>query len=800
MDDELQTVILGAALFGHPGAVRTAEAFDLFGQFDQGQLDQGSFKADVLLKKFPGTNSPIAMNDPTLFKRQVSSCLRKTSAQIGDIVFTANRDNLLHFCTIGRARHEILEHLLGQHKMDPNCTNSLGQTPLMLACRSGIASNVTMLLRHGATANTRDHVGCNPLHHFVSSQSLGSEFENVAADLVQHGADVNGLCTGATLSKGVPMMGSPMHIAVMSNNLVAVRALLQLGASPTLPTSDKIHLAFTPVELAASRALPDILKALLDAAPNYDYNKMRPDDGNTLLAMAIGADLTDQLKLHGSKFSESITRTVDILLPRTTAPLLNRWEQPLLPCAVMSGKAHLVRHLISSGIVGQDEINKEWRGDTPLNIAIQRRHREIFTLLLDHGADATAPKSLYWCARERGLNLSYAQRLLSQRNKSSPFIIYTAITHRNFALANLLLQENYSLNDRLSFGEVPCTVFSQILCDGPDLDILDYVLELEGDQKGDLGIHKAYRGCILHAMSESLVNSHDSLATRQIFHRVLKKHSDSSLVNFAGKGRKAHPMGVPLHCAVANANVEAVQELVLVGAKTGLHNPQGETPIELVEAMILSCTGSHTTPAHRAKRLKDIYFLLKQASQTEDPAKSIGQENPEPEDIPGEVENKYATLLRSGKTFEEVNSVFEQDIIKSKYCWEQVRKAQLMHVSASPRTQEDLFLCARFYEYLLSAVDEDLPALANGDPFPDREWKIIDDWFKAIGKPFSKEEVWILRQKTEDHPKIKEWLGKEFSWASELFMADQWAEKLCRYSPWRSETSAVSDRLAGLSV
>ena len=164
------------------------------------------------------------------------------------------------------------------------------------------------------------------------------------------------------------------------------------------------------------------------------------------------------------------------------------------------------------------------------------------------------------------------------------------------------------------------------------------------------------------------------------------------------------------------------------------------------------------------------------------------------------MENKYATLLRSGKSLEEVNSVFEQDIVKSKYCWEQVRKAQLMHVSASPRTQEDLLLCARFYEYLLSAVDEDLPALANGDPFPDREWKIIDDWFKAIGKPFSKEEVWMLRQKTEDHPKIKEWLGKEFSWASELFMADQWAEKLCRYSPWRSETSTVSDRLAGLSV
>jgi hypothetical protein len=366
-------------------------------------------------------------------------------------------------------------------------------------------------------------VGRNPLHYFVSRQPLDSEFENVAADLVQHGTDVNGLCTSATMSKGVPTMGSPMHIAVISNNLVAVRALLQLGASPTLPTSDEIHSAFTPIELAAGRAFPDILKALLDAAPNYDCNKMRLDDGNTLLAMAIGANPTDQLKLHGSKFSESIARTVDILLPRTTAPLLNRWEQPLLPCAVMSGKAHLVRHLISSGIVGQEEINKKWRGDTPLNIAIKRRHRKIFTLLLDHGADATAPESLYWCARERDLDLSFAQRLLSQGKKSSPFILYTAITHRNLALADLLLQENSSLNDHLSFEEVPCTVFSQILCDGPDLDILDYVLELEGDQKGDFGIRKAYRGCILHAMSESWVNSHDSLATRQIFHRVLKK-------------------------------------------------------------------------------------------------------------------------------------------------------------------------------------------------------------------------------------------------------------------------------------
>jgi hypothetical protein len=48
MDGELQTVMLLAALFGYPGAVRTAEAFDLFDQFDQGRLDQGSFEADVL--------------------------------------------------------------------------------------------------------------------------------------------------------------------------------------------------------------------------------------------------------------------------------------------------------------------------------------------------------------------------------------------------------------------------------------------------------------------------------------------------------------------------------------------------------------------------------------------------------------------------------------------------------------------------------------------------------------------------------------------------------------------------------
>lgn len=133
--------------------------------------------------------------------------------------------------------------------------------------------------------------------------------------------------------------------------------------------------------------------------------------------------------------------------------------------------------------------------------------------------------------------------------------------------------------------------------------------------------------------------------------------------------------------------------------------------------------------------------------------------------------------------------MFEEDIVKSKYCWEQVRKAQLLHVSAEVRTQEDLFLCARFHEYLLSAADEDLPALANGGPFPDREWKPLTDFLQAIRKPMTEEEVLLLRKKTEDHPKIEEWLGKEFHWASELFMADQWAEKLCRYSPWRSSMS-----------
>jgi ankyrin repeat protein len=617
-DEELQRPILVAALHGGIGALRTTKEFNLFGQFDQKDVDQWSFEANILLRKLPGTNSTIAMKDPALFKRQISTCLRKASAQIEEIIFTTNRDNLLHFCTIGRAHPDILENLLVQHKMDVNSTNSLGQTPLILACRSGVAHNILKMLGHGADAKIVDHSSFNSLHYLVSSQLPDSELANIYSEVVRHGVNVNAINT-KSMVQGNLTSGTPLHGAVMSNNFLAVQVLLRLGASPTSLMSNDPRLAFTPIDIAAGRAQSDILKALLDAAPGYDCNQTRSDDGNTLLSSAIGATVIGHMELHGAKFSENLLKTVDILIPRTSVKFLNRWKQPLLPCAVMSGKTYLVQHLIDTKVVGEKEINEQWEGLSPLEIAIQRRHREIFSLLLDHGADSTSRKSLYWCARMRGLDLSYAQELIARGTRGGPFILYTAITHRYFALAAFLLERDHSLNDCLIWGETPCTVFSQILCDGADLDILDYVLELGDELQGDFGIHKAYHGCILHAMSESLINRHDSLATRQIFHKVLQKYSESSFVNFTGEGRKAHPMGSPLHCAVANINVEAVQELLFAGAKTRLCNARGQTSLEMLNEMILQ-ESQKSSPIERLRRMNDIRFLLTHASaQVENP-------------------------------------------------------------------------------------------------------------------------------------------------------------------------------------
>jgi ankyrin repeat protein len=129
---------------------------------------------------------------------------------------------------------------------------------------------------------------------------------------------------------------------------------------------------------------------------------------------------------------------------------------------------------------------------------------------------------------------------------------------------------------------------------------------------------------------------------------------------------------------------------------------------------------------------------------------------------------------------------YEPMISKSQSWWALCRKAQLLHVTAEARSEQDLQLCSFFYKYLCSADEADLPKLLDGSPFPKRTWQLVEEMMASIGDQFPADMLMEMRMEEEDHPAIKELTGREPKWWEENFFGEREAEKLRRYSPWRN--------------
>lgn len=120
--------------------------------------------------------------------------------------------------------------------------------------------------------------------------------------------------------------------------------------------------------------------------------------------------------------------------------------------------------------------------------------------------------------------------------------------------------------------------------------------------------------------------------------------------------------------------------------------------------------------------------------------------------------------------------------------WEMIRKAQLMHVTLTARTDDDYQLLARFHKYLESADEADLPRLGDGR-VPKRVWQHLVEIDARKGVVWTPEEIMQARRQEEDHPAIKELAGREPQWWQEDFVGEPQAEQLRRYSPWRREAA-----------
>jgi ankyrin repeat protein len=117
----------------------------------------------------------------------------------------------------------------------------VGDTPLHMASAAFSRSIAELLVRHGADCRARNRRGAQPLHYAADANRCEPQAQaDVIAYLTSLGADPN-----AGDNSGV----APLHRAVRTRSLSAVRALLNNGANPKLPNrsgSTPLHLAVQP--------------------------------------------------------------------------------------------------------------------------------------------------------------------------------------------------------------------------------------------------------------------------------------------------------------------------------------------------------------------------------------------------------------------------------------------------------------------------------------------------------------------------------------------------------------------------
>ncbi|MCW5963054.1 MAG: ankyrin repeat domain-containing protein [Bryobacterales bacterium] len=294
--------------------------------------------------------------------------------------------------------------LLSLGKAVPDQFDSLGATPLHVACWEGDTEMAYLLLEYGAQVNIRHkEAGSTPLHYAVitdrpeivkllldrdadvharyrSGQSplhlaANRGYHAIAKLLVERGADVN-----ARDDSGA----RPLDEAVWKGSAEVTRFLLENGS--VLPQAKDTHSGEAlhplnaqrhnprpaPLHTAAVRGHAEVVAVLLDAGA--DPNAV-DEGGATALDEAI------RFRHRG---------VLEVLLRRGA-----RLDEPGSPGkrlrdAVMRGQADLVALLIENGA---DFRSLSETGSTALHDAALRGNVEVLRVLLGHGFPVDSPNA-----------------------------------------------------------------------------------------------------------------------------------------------------------------------------------------------------------------------------------------------------------------------------------------------------------------------------------------------------------------------------------------------------------------------
>ncbi|KAM0479067.1 hypothetical protein ACHAPX_005047 [Trichoderma viride] len=328
-------------------------------------------------------------------------------------------------------QREILSMLL-EHGADVEAIDMDGRTPLYLSVEDGEIETMNMLIDKGANVHLAARDGRTPLHVAVSRGQDGLE---VAKILLQAGADANTRAQdGATV----------LHIAAQSGSLFDILNLLG-GVELELDAIDEY--GQTALLIAVYKREWPAARLLLERGARVNADRK---NGYTPLLGAVmeeNNDVSQELLNMGVNVNDT-----------------DEDGYSALHFAVLRGNSTIASLLLEAG-ANIDAVARLWN-ETPLHMAIRKRHTEIVHILLKKGADTTVLNSF---------DFSPLQDALYRGNLS---MVHILIEHDKSSATKAALQQNkegdtplHTLAACTEDEDTICEMLDELLSIGSDIDI-----------------------------------------------------------------------------------------------------------------------------------------------------------------------------------------------------------------------------------------------------------------------------------------------------------------------------------------
>ncbi|KAI9769607.1 MAG: hypothetical protein M1839_003609 [Geoglossum umbratile] len=529
---------------------------------------------------------------------------------------------------------DSMKRLIEDDPLGINATNINGETPLLLACRSGHFDLLMLLLGAGADPKIGSHNEDTPMHWLLSFDDC--RVPQAGQALFERGADLN--CSAVKVSyiycgENAFISGTPLMWAVSRNRVPVVDALLELGADPTVTVNSA-----SALDVAASLHYPLILRLLLSKSTD-EPRTVSTATGRSLLIPAIAGGCQEapgssfgRLRRHGSHWRSRARETIETLFQfGARAHLHDLPGSPGLTAllhATQSAESDIVEYLLQNGC-GED-INvlsmppSSREKCTPLVMSIWSKKRSVFHTLMRNGADVTIPyvfpentplSPLYECASCGNDDPGFAQALInagvavdhSPDQHETPFCC--AVRNRCFLLAECLLQSGANINVEYSqgllFESTPKTVLGHVISENTmgSFACLNFLLR-DREQPPSFIVESASQRSVFHELACVPEAKQDYFASNGVSRRLLDffrpTKTQLELPFLPGKH-------TALHLATLASNLEVVQGLLEAGADPTAVNGDGLSPLVLARQKVFfsDVFGPQDPPKPTGKQLEE---------------------------------------------------------------------------------------------------------------------------------------------------------------------------------------------------